>query len=66
MVALNNRAWTSREERLGDASDYDSLVRRTLQATVFHCLGQAAHTEVRDTQGRPLAITRGEVIRQAV
>ena len=36
MVALNNRAWTSREERLGDASDYDSLVRRTLQATVFH------------------------------
>jgi len=36
VVAVNNRAWTSREERLGDATDYDSLVHRIPQATVFH------------------------------
>jgi hypothetical protein len=37
-----------------------------LAATVFHCLGHPAHTEVRDTQGRPIAISRGAVVRQAV
>jgi uncharacterized protein (DUF1501 family) len=36
-----------------------------LTATVFHCLGYEPHTEVRDVQGRPQAISRGEVIRQA-
>src|SRR3989442_4441150 len=35
VVALNNRTWTSREERLVDASDYESLLRRIPQATVF-------------------------------
>jgi Protein of unknown function (DUF1501) len=42
------------------------VLPQDLQATVFHCLGLESHTEVRDTQGRPVAITRGEVIRQAV
>jgi hypothetical protein len=37
-----------------------------LQATVFHCMGYDSHTEVHDTMNRPLAITRGQVIRQAV
>jgi hypothetical protein len=37
-----------------------------LAATVYHCLGHPSHTEVHDTQGRPHAITRGTVIRQAV
>lgn len=37
-----------------------------LAATVFHCLGYPPHTEVHDTLGRPQAISRGEVIRQAV
>jgi hypothetical protein len=37
-----------------------------LTATVFHCLGYSAHTEMRDTLGRPLVISRGEVVRQAV
>ncbi len=37
-----------------------------LTATVFHCLGHPAHTEIHDTLGRPLAISRGEVISQAV
>lgn len=37
-----------------------------LTATIFHCLGYAPHTEMRDTLGRPIVISRGEVIRQAV
>ena len=42
------------------------VLPQDLQATVFHCLGLASHTEVHDTQGRPVAITRGQVVRQAV
>jgi hypothetical protein len=34
------------------------------QATIFHCLGLSPDAEVRDTQGRPLAITRGRPLRQ--
>lgn len=37
-----------------------------LTATIFHCLGYSPNTEMRDTLGRPLVISRGEVIRQAV
>jgi hypothetical protein len=37
-----------------------------LTATVFHCLGHRPDTEVRDTLGRPFAISRGEVIRGAL
>jgi hypothetical protein len=45
----------------------DGMVRpQDLAATVYHCLGYSGHTEVRDTLGRPLAISRGNVIRQAV
>jgi hypothetical protein len=35
-----------------------------LTATIFHCLGYHPDTEIRDTLGRPLPISRGEVIRQ--
>jgi hypothetical protein len=35
-----------------------------LTATILHCLGYEPDTEVRDTEGRPLAASRGEVIRQ--
>jgi len=35
-----------------------------LSATIFHCLGYPAETEIHDTLGRPLPISRGEVIRQ--
>src|SRR5262245_37562652 len=42
------------------------VLPQDLQATVFHCLGYAGHTEVHDTLGRPIPITRGEVIRAAV
>jgi hypothetical protein len=44
----------------------DGRVRpEDLTATVFHCLGYHADTEVHDGLGRPLPISRGEVIRQA-
>jgi hypothetical protein len=35
-----------------------------LAATIFHCLGHHPDTEMHDTLGRPLAISRGQVIRQ--
>jgi hypothetical protein len=35
-----------------------------LTATIFHCLGYRPDTEIRDTLGRPLPVSRGEVIRQ--
>ncbi len=35
-----------------------------LTATIFHALGHSPDTEVHDTLGRPLAISRGQVIRQ--
>jgi hypothetical protein len=34
-----------------------------LTATIFHCLGYDPQTEIRDTLGRPLPLSRGEVIR---
>jgi len=35
-----------------------------LTATIFHCLGYRPETEIHDALGRPLAISRGEIIRQ--
>jgi hypothetical protein len=35
-----------------------------LTATIFHCLGYRPDTEIHDTLGRPLPISRGESIRQ--
>jgi hypothetical protein len=37
-----------------------------LLATVLHCLGYSAHTEMRDTLGRPISLSSGEVIRGMV
>ena len=37
-----------------------------LTATVFHCLGLSPRTEIHDGLGRPLPLSRGEVIRAAV
>jgi uncharacterized protein (DUF1501 family) len=43
----------------------DGLVRpQDLTATIFHCLGISPHSEIHDSLGRPLAITRGQVIQQ--
>jgi hypothetical protein len=50
-------------DRIG-AQPQDGLVRpQDLTATVFHCLGHRADTEMRDALGRPLPISRGAVIR---
>jgi uncharacterized protein (DUF1501 family) len=53
-------------DRIGGRPREGRVQPQDLTATVFHCLGYPAHTEVHDSQGRPLAISRGEVIRQAV
>lgn len=37
---------------------------RDLLATMFHCLGHAPDTELHDTEGRPLPISRGRVIEE--
>jgi uncharacterized protein (DUF1501 family) len=37
-----------------------------LHATIYHCLGIDPHTEYRDAQGRPLPLTRGDVVRQVL
>jgi hypothetical protein len=43
----------------------DGLVRpQDLTATILHCLGHPPDTEVQDTLGRPIAISRGRVIHQ--
>lgn len=39
---------------------------RDLIATVFHCLGYAPDTEIRDSLARPIPISRGEVIKAIV
>src|SRR6185503_14012998 len=41
----------------------DGLVKpEDLAATLFHCLGHHPDTEIRDTIGRPIPISRGSVI----
>jgi hypothetical protein len=37
---------------------------RDVMATIFHCLGYHAETEIHDSLGRPFPISRGEVIHQ--
>jgi len=34
-----------------------------LSATIFHCLGYSAETQIQDQLGRPLALSKGEAIR---
>jgi uncharacterized protein (DUF1501 family) len=41
----------------------EGLVRpEDLNATIFHCLGYTPDTEYHDALGRPIPISRGEVI----
>ena len=45
----------------------EGMVRpQDLTATIFHCLGYGPHAEIHDALNRPLPISRGQVIRQAV
>jgi hypothetical protein len=42
------------------------VLPQDLLATILHCLGIRHDLEVRDMQGRPIPLTRGDVIRQIV
>jgi hypothetical protein len=45
----------------------DGLVRpEDITATILHCLGIRPDTEVHDSQGRPFALSRGEVLHQVL
>ena len=53
-------------DRIG-AYPREGVVRpQDLTATILHCLGYPSATEVHDALGRPLAISRGNAIRQAL
>ncbi|HZN60409.1 MAG TPA: DUF1501 domain-containing protein [Planctomycetota bacterium] len=49
-------------DRQGAAPARDPVRPDDLAATMFHLLGIDPHAEVRDTNGRPLAVTEGKVI----
>jgi hypothetical protein len=50
-------------DRIGGHPMEGRVQPQDLSATIFHCLGYPSSTEVHDTLGRPLAISRGQVIR---
>ena len=51
-------------DRIGGFPKEGRVQPQDLTATIFHCLGYAPDTEIRDTLDRPLPISRGDVIRQ--
>jgi uncharacterized protein (DUF1501 family) len=51
-------------DRIGGYPRDGRVQPQDLTATVFHCLGYSPDTEFRDAFGRPLVLSRGEVIRQ--
>ena len=52
-------------DRIGGHPRDGRVTPADLTATIFHALGIGAHAEFHDAFGRPLAISRGNVIRQA-
>jgi hypothetical protein len=52
-------------DRIGGFPRDGRVPPQDLTATIFHCLGFSPETQIHDTLGRPVAISRGEVIRQA-
>lgn len=53
-------------DRIGGYPRDGRVQPQDVTATIFHCLGYGTSTEVHDTLGRPLAISRGQVIRAAI
>ncbi|MSQ97016.1 MAG: DUF1501 domain-containing protein [Gemmataceae bacterium] len=53
-------------DRLGAYPREGMVLPQDITATIFHLLGIAPGSEVHDTLGRPIAVSRGEVIRQVV
>jgi hypothetical protein len=52
-------------DKLGGYPKEGQVQPQDLTATIFHCLGYPASTEIRDALGRALAISRGRIIRAA-
>ena len=53
-------------DSIGSAPKEGRVQPQDVTATIFHCLGYPPETEIHDQLGRPVPISRGEVIRQAV
>jgi hypothetical protein len=53
-------------DKIGGLPKEGRVQPHDLTATIFHCLGYRPDAEIRDTLGRPLPISRGEVIRQVL
>jgi hypothetical protein len=53
-------------DRIGGFPRDGMVLPQDLAATIFHCLGLPASTEMRDALGRPMPISRGQIIRQIV
>lgn len=51
-------------DNIGAYPQEGKVIPEDLTATIFHCLGLDPTTEMHDTFGRPLPISRGEIIRQ--
>ena len=51
-------------DAVGGYPQEGKVLPEDITATIFHCLGLDPMTEMHDTLGRPLPISRGEVIRQ--
>ena len=51
-------------DKIGGYPKEGRVMPPDLVATLFHCLGYPPDTEVHDTLGRPLPLSRGRVIRQ--
>jgi Protein of unknown function (DUF1501) len=51
-------------DRIGGHPQEGRVLPADLTATIFHCLGYRPDTEVHDPQGRPFAISRGQVLQQ--
>jgi hypothetical protein len=50
-------------DRIGAHLKEGRVQPQDVTATIFHCLGYAPDTEFRDAFGRPLVISRGDIIR---
>jgi hypothetical protein len=53
-------------DRIGGHPKEGRVLPEDVTATIFHCLGYHPHTEIHDPQGRPLALSRGQVLRQVL
>jgi uncharacterized protein (DUF1501 family) len=50
-------------DRIGAQPNDGRVLPPDLLATIFHCLGHRPDTEIHDALGRPLPVSKGEVIR---